>query len=632
MMNLSKKKFFLFLLLILSLAVFTACSQEEGIENKLIKEMDIIIKVIDEENNSLENVTVILSDENDEEYVEQTDQEGLAVFEKIKMVEGKGYDITLNKDGYSELKEKFIAGDNPLEFQLEKIGPGTAEKVKISGNIITDFDHFSAVDNKIESTIIQSISQSSSYNNKIENEKIIAFVRNLSKEEKEKIIAELDGELIRYLENSNAAVIKVAESTNDIEVAALSNNKVRYIEPHYQAHTTAFAKTNDQLYSSQWNYPMLDLEYVWQESTGKNIRIAVLDTGLAVDHSEFKNNERIDLENAYNFIDYNRNINDDHGHGTHVTGIIAASTNNNNGISAASWETEVLPLKVLDKDGNGGYASIAEAVRYAAGLSEDPVNPEPVDIINLSLGGGSDSQIMKDAISEAAANGVIVVASAGNDGKDNKILYPAQYSKTITVTSVTNSGQHASYSNYDKSLTVDDENLVVSAPGGSIYYGVLSTYLDEQYANLAGTSMAAPHISAIISLMLDNGISKSEIRETIKNNSVHSGEDKFSPQLGYGILNANFAVNNTSQIKVVLGKRRGNTIETTAVKNIPLSGGEYIFEDIDPGEYSVYAWIDVKDDKLINSGDYLKESNRINFVSGKEYRQDLTISTPANRY
>jgi serine protease len=195
-------------------------------------------------------------------------------------------------------------------------------------------------------------------------------------------------------------------------------------------------------------------------------------------------------------------------HGTHVAGIVAAQANNDVGVAGLDWNCKLLVARVLGVDhGEGADSDIADAIRWAAGLHVDgvPDNGQPAQVINMSFGGAGFSQTLQDAVSAAISNGAIVVAAAGNDAGEARLVAPASLAGVIAVGAVDPTGQRASYSNFGNVVAL-------MAPGGSPDpnpttgdpQGVLSTMrIDgaDTYAELAGTSQASPFVSATISLM-----------------------------------------------------------------------------------------------------------------------------------
>jgi len=172
---------------------------------------------------------------------------------------------------------------------------------------------------------------------------------------------------------------------------------IEYIEPNYIYHSLEIP--NDPAYSQQWNLRSINIEQAWEDSKGEGITVAVIDTGV----SKVPDLEQTEFVEGYNFVDNTVNADDDVGHGTHVAGTIAQSTNNNYGVAGVAYQAKIMPLKVLGVNG-GSIADIAEAIKFAA--------DNGADVINMSLGGGGDSLLMQSAIKYAHDKGVVIVAAA----------------------------------------------------------------------------------------------------------------------------------------------------------------------------------------------------------------------------
>ncbi|MCC2631752.1 MAG: peptidase [Patescibacteria group bacterium] len=240
------------------------------------------------------------------------------------------------------------------------------------------------------------------------------------------------------------------------------------------------ATPNDPYYSIQWAPPIIEADKTWSTDTGSpTVTIAVIDTGADMAHPDLVANL---LSTGYNFIAGTTNPNDDNGHGTHVAGIAAATGNNGVGISGVCWSCKILPIKVMDADGVGTVSAVASGIIYAT--------DHGAHIINLSIGGPIDSQIMADAVQYALDNDVAVVAAAGNTGTSS-LTYPAAYPGVISVASSGQGDSLSSYSNYGSWVST-------AAPGENI----ASTYKDKSYAYLSGSSMAAPFVAGEAALLL----------------------------------------------------------------------------------------------------------------------------------
>lgn len=241
--------------------------------------------------------------------------------------------------------------------------------------------------------------------------------------------------------------------------------------------------------------------------TGKNIKVAILDTGISK-HEDLK------VKNGVSFVDYTTKYDDDNGHGTHVAGIIAAA-NNRIGVVGVAPEADIYAVKILDQDGRGSYSTIISALEWAI--------ENQMDIISMSLGGKEYSQALHETIQEAVDAGIIIVAAAGNSGQE--LYYPAKYSEVIAVGAVSEDLKAAPFS-------CRGSELDLVAPGVDI----LSTANDGQYAVMSGTSTAAPHVSgAFASLKGKNPrMTANELSKKIIEASTPLGN---KDSYGYGLLN-----------------------------------------------------------------------------------------------
>lgn len=227
-----------------------------------------------------------------------------------------------------------------------------------------------------------------------------------------------------------------------------------------------------------WNITAFDLPKTWEYSQGEGIIIAVLDTGVDLDHPDLNDN----LVDGFNFIKPKKLPMDDPiGHGTHVAGVLVAE-NNEIGMVGVCPKAKVMPIKVLDSEGNGNMRDIAAAVRWAT--------DHGADFLSMSLGAPFPVQEVRKAIKYAHRKGVMTFVSAGNAGNTKDVFYPAAYPETIAVGAVDYSLRRASFSNTGK-------NLDFMAPGVDIY----STVPNSWYAKMSGTSMAQPFVCGVAALV-----------------------------------------------------------------------------------------------------------------------------------
>ena len=300
--------------------------------------------------------------------------------------------------------------------------------------------------------------------------------------------------------------------------AGLAVSKAAGVSPYADA---------PNLGGNNWGADLIKAPTAWNNGyTGQGITVAVLDTGVDYNHQDLKNNiwsntkeiadNGIDDDgNGYtddvqgwNFDSSNNNILDNNGHGTHVSGTIAAE-NNGIGVTGIAYNSKIMPVKVLDANGSGSYANIAKGIYYAV--------DNGANVINLSLGGNSSNDTLKSAIEYASSKNVIVVMAAGNNG-DSIPSYPARYAYNsgIAVGAVDQNNNLADFSNRSGS----QEITYVTAPGVDVY----STIPNNQYANYNGTSMAAPHIAGVVALMLsaNPNLTESQVRQIITSTSANS--------------------------------------------------------------------------------------------------------------
>ena len=294
-----------------------------------------------------------------------------------------------------------------------------------------------------------------------------------------------------------------------------------------------FDVPNDPLYSPyQWHMTRIGMESAWDVSTGSGVVVAVIDTGVKQSLEDLAGTQ---FTAGYDFVNGDTDPTDDEGHGSHVCGTIAQTTNNGVGVAGIAYNATIMPVKVLDRRGSGGYDDISDGIIWAA--------DHGADVINLSLGGSGTMQILEDAVNYAWNQGVVVVCAAGNDGVSTP-FYPAAYEKAISVSATTYGDTLASYSNFG--TTID-----ICAPGGDSgdnngdgYDDMIlqNTFLrrDEGYYFYSGTSMASPHVAGVAALVkaVNNGLSNSQVRAILESNAEDLGPAGWDSQFGHGILDA----------------------------------------------------------------------------------------------
>ena len=324
---------------------------------------------------------------------------------------------------------------------------------------------------------------------------------------------------------------------------------------------------NDTFYSSQWNHPIATNETAWDFFTGNPaLTIAVVDTGVDVNHPDLVANLWMNGLETVNGIDDDGNgfVDDIYGwdfgandpdpddvcgHGTHVAGIAAATTNNARGVAGVAFDARIMSLKGLGF-GCGGFVSHAVAAMLYA------VN-NGADIINNSWGGSGYDALVESMINTATASGVVVVSAAGNDNAEAHDFFPANVERSIAVSATTDANVAAAYSNYGVKIDV-------AAPGGDQSGGVgdiLSTVpptslipnpfvtdsLGERYMRMGGTSMAAPHVAGLAALVLDAhpAWTVGQVTAILRKTAFDIATPGFDLDGGHGLIQAEAAVTTT---------------------------------------------------------------------------------------
>ena len=296
---------------------------------------------------------------------------------------------------------------------------------------------------------------------------------------------------------------------------------------------------NDPRYPEQWNLRMIGAPAAWRRSRGEGVVVAVIDTGVAADSPRghrAKDFSQTRFTAGYDFVHDDADPYDDNGHGTHVAGTIAESTNNREGVAGLAFAATVMPLKVLSAEGWGTSSDVADAIRYAA--------DHGAHVINMSLGSALPSRVVADAVRYAARKGVVIVCAAGN-GFGEGVGYPAAFPECIAVSAVGPSGDLALYSSYGQEVTL-------AAPGGDMLSGAQADGIlqntifpteqggdGDDYYFFQGTSMATPHVAATAALLMAQGVRDPALVRDLLVRSVTLREPKL--KYGAGILAAGTA-------------------------------------------------------------------------------------------
>lgn len=271
-----------------------------------------------------------------------------------------------------------------------------------------------------------------------------------------------------------------------------------------------------------WGLSLFKVPEQWKRTRGEGIKVAILDTGIQLDHPDLRDA----VDKAKDFTRSSIGVVDRQGHGTHVAGIIGARKNEV-GVVGVAPECRLFIGKVLGDDGSGTDDTVASGIDWAI--------DEGAQLISMSLGSPYPGSGLYAAIRRAIKNNRFIVCAAGNDGRPNSINYPAKWEETVAVGAVDKDGQLAKFSS-------QGEELDICAPGED----VLSTFLNGGYAKLSGTSMATPFATGVVALLLakhqkDGGRTpvenQQQLLDHLRSTATDAGATGRDPQYGYGLIN-----------------------------------------------------------------------------------------------
>jgi len=384
----------------------------------------------------------------------------------------------------------------------------------------------------------------------VENRLLVGFKPGVDPSARKELHEELGGQVIAEISPLDVQVLRFREEDALAMASAYrSRSEIAFAEPDYLAEVmgwpdpTAGAPAalpempptgidgamgdlrilrtpNDPQYGSQWHHSRIESAGAWDLTLADEVVVAIVDTGVNCSHEDLSGR----CVAGYDYINGDSNPNDDHGHGTHVAGISAASTNNSVGVAGVGWNGRIMPMKALDSTGNGPHSAIANSITWAV--------DHGADVINMSLGGFFTSSTLRRATEYAFDNGVSLIAAAGNQNTSNP-TYPAAYANVVGVAATTQSDGRASFSNYGTYVDV-------SAPGVAI----LSTVRTGGYQAWSGTSMASPVVAGLAALLVaqDPGRSPTVIETIMEQTAEDLGETGYDQLFGWGRINARRAL------------------------------------------------------------------------------------------
>ena len=411
--------------------------------------------------------------------------------------------------------------------------------------------------------------------------KIVVFQSGINELTKESLINNFGGEKIKDLPLVNGMAVLLSPQAeralakqagvlridNDDVVFALKGKPQPSPQPAEEMAWGVNRIDADHVWAETWDKTTLPVTKI-DANTGQGIRVAIIDSGIDLDHPDLK------VAGGYNAINSRKSYNDDYRHGTHVAGIVAA-LDNEIGVIGTAPKVELYAVKVLNRRGIGFASDIIDGLQWSI--------DHGMQVANMSIGSSGSSQSYYDAIIAAYNAGITIVAAAGNNGgTDGSIVWPARWSETIAVSATCSNTKSPDTCKQGKAIVMDangedglayfssyassidepnDDSSVVSinllaGPGEEIN----STWNDGYYHEGSGTSMATPHVTGVVALVLrakgctsENrlapGCTPNEIISFLKTNGINEdlGLTGTDVHFGYGLIDAEAAVNSVTQ-------------------------------------------------------------------------------------
>ncbi|MBI3960967.1 MAG: S8 family serine peptidase [Chloroflexi bacterium] len=386
----------------------------------------------------------------------------------------------------------------------------------------------------------------------VSNLVLVKFKADTSAAERSKLISEMGGQALLWIDALSTVQIRLpdnwASARSGKDPLSIAGQSPTVLSVEFDVAVSGVPailegmESQPQVYNStiptapmvvndvDYNNPQMQvyapgiirLPWAWNYTMGSsNIKIAILDSGVLASHPEFVGR----LLPGFDFINNDADPHDDYGHGTHVTGIAAAGANNGIGMVGVCSLCSIIPVKVLNESNQGTWSAVAAGIVFAVDAG--------ANVINLSLGGPSSSQVVEDAIRYATEHNVLIVAAVGN-GRSDALFYPAALADVVGVAATRDDDTRWSLSNYGSFVEL-------SAPG----YAVYSTYNDlnngySGYNYMSGTSMASPHVAGLAGLLFSQNpaLTIAQVRWLMTSTAVDLGDPGRDDYFGYGRIDA----------------------------------------------------------------------------------------------
>lgn len=380
----------------------------------------------------------------------------------------------------------------------------------IAGQLVVKFDRELEISLQNDGNVVTGLEEIDALNAQLQGESYEQLVAHSEEHELDQwyiITVDENEDIESLIEMFSSAEGVIASERNgwmhpEYEVPELSDEQIAAFEETLSTGRVP----NDPYYSSEgsWGQDFKDMwglyntraAEAWGITTGaSDMIIAITDTGVDYNHPDIAGRVITDFD--YDFVNKDSDAMDDHGHGTHVAGTIAATVNNGIGVAGVTWQGRILPIKVCNAAGGCSWTDVARGFAYAA--------DHGASVVNVSLGGYATiiPGPISEAIDYAVSKGTYIVASAGNDGRDAATHFPSCHPLAFSAAATTHDDQRASFSNWGRRVDVGAPGeYILSLLARDHKFGNRAPIVGERYVVLRGTSMAAPHTTADVALIL----------------------------------------------------------------------------------------------------------------------------------
>jgi thermitase len=417
-------------------------------------------------------------------------------------------------------------------------------------------------------------------NNRFIEDEYIIKLKDWGDENSRSQMFDHDAEIQKKNEKMKTIKVKILEKNREKFLEKIRKRQdIVWVEPNYIIEVEM--TPNDPSWGQQWGPQKISANEAWNlEQGNQDVLVVIIDTGVYYNHPDLASNY---VSGGYDWVNDDPDPIDDHGHGTHCAGIVAATINNAKGIAGLA-QVKIMAEKFLGSTGYGSSWDAAQAIIHAIDIGKTISDRI---ILSNSWGSSGSSNTVQEAMEYAYQNGALITAAAGNDAS-NAPFYPASYPEVVSVSATDSNDNLASFSNYGK-------NIEISAPGVSIY----STYLDNNYKSMSGTSMATPHVSGVAALIWSrfSDYNRDLIRILLQNAADDLGQAGWDQYYGYGRLNAFNAMQGSPSHDIRVTK----VIESPMIFPNQLAKIECIIQNIGTNIESNITVQFIVDDTIISS-------------------------------